>query len=211
MLAAWRLLDAADLDGSIERWLRVVMQIIQGQRVISATQAADYVTAFRAVELGSTQGFTPVIAKKLEAKILATSLTVTGPVAVKTALRRGEVLARAMAIGETLSSGAAMRHVLDGGRSTLLDSIRSDRRSVGWARATSGRSCAFCAMLAGRGAVYREDTAGFQAHDSCSCVPEPIYTRRAALPQGSEKYREVWDQSDGTLEDFRNLYEKAAT
>lgn len=44
--------------------------------------------------------------------------------------------------------------------------------TLGWARVLVGEvNCAFCAMLASRGAVYKsEKTAGFEAHGKCDCV-----------------------------------------
>lgn len=42
---------------------------------------------------------------------------------------------------------------------------------LGWARVLAGETnCAFCAMLASRGPVYKSGvTAGFEAHDGCDC------------------------------------------
>ncbi|MBQ1163438.1 hypothetical protein KBZ21_42380, partial [Streptomyces sp. A73] len=36
-------------------------------------------------------------------------------------------------------------------------------------------ACAFCKMLAVRGAVYERDTANFRAHDGCHCGVVPIF------------------------------------
>lgn len=47
---------------------------------------------------------------------------------------------------------------------------------LGWARVLSGETnCAFCAMLASRGAVYKsEKTAGFEPHPKCDCHAELV-------------------------------------
>lgn len=208
MLAVWRLMDPAALDAALTDWLRVAAPVIGQQYLASTALAAGYLTAYRASEIGFA-AFTPTLPEPIPAKALITSLTVTGPVAVKIAIARGEKLERAMVIGETLSAAAAMRWALTGGRDTILGSIRSDRNALGWARATSGTPCAFCAMLASRGAVYRsEQTASFQAHDSCACFPEPAFSRDADPPPGTERYHDLWEQSDGTLKDFRRIYER---
>ncbi len=52
------------------------------------------------------------------------------------------------------SAGAADREVLRAGRDLIDRASRQDRRVVGRARITDGNPCAFCAMLASRGAIY---------------------------------------------------------
>jgi hypothetical protein len=74
----------------------------------------------------------------------------------------------------TRVAGAVGRHVLQGGRDTLVRSTGQDRRAKGWGRVTGDNACDFCEELAGRGAVYRgQDTAEFEAHDHCACMAEP--------------------------------------
>jgi len=208
MLAAWSLLDPRDLDRTLARWLRVVLPLIGAQRLSSTQLAASYLVGFRAIEVGPGT-FAPRLAGGANAKALITSLTVTGPVSVKMARARGETLERAFGLGQSMSARAGLRFALDGGRETLLESVRADSRALGWARATSGNPCAFCAMLASRGGVYgSEDTAGFQSHDGCQCGAEPIYGTDAGLPPGADQYRELWDQT-GSLAEFRAAYDAA--
>jgi len=205
MLAAWSLLDAQDLDRTIARWLRVVLPLIGAQRLTSTQLAASYLVGFRAIELGPGT-FAPRLAGGANAKALITSLTVTGPVSVKMARARGETLERAFGLGQSMSARAGLRFALDGGRETLLESVRADSRALGWARATSGKACAFCLMLASRGPVYSEETVDFAAHDGCSCTPEPAYSLDAEWPPGAKEARELWDET-GSLSDFRREIE----
>lgn len=51
-------------------------------------------------------------------------------------------------------SGAASRFVLDAGRETMFDNILLDPEPVRYARHASANACAFCALLATRGAVF---------------------------------------------------------
>ena len=207
ILASWHILDPTNLDGTLERWLRVALSIISAQRHASASLSAGYLAAFRAAE-GADGDFLPVLAGAFTRRGAATALTVTGPVAVKIASGRGELLDAAVEIGKTLSAGAAMRWALDGGRDTIFASVAADDQALGYARATSGAPCYFCAMLAGRGAVYKsEETASFEAHDHCSCEPEPIYNDNADLPAGADKYGALWDRA-GSVDEFRRLYEE---
>jgi hypothetical protein len=53
---------------------------------------------------------------------------------------------------------------------------------VGWQRVASDNACAFCEMLAARGAVYSEESADFEAHDGCTCTVEPVWRREADPP-----------------------------
>lgn len=196
MLTVWPLLDADDLDGSTQRWLRAVVPIVQRQRSVSARLAGNYMSTFRALELGQVSPFVPTLVEAEPVEAIMQSLTVTGPVAVKAHMRSSPVVDRAMEIGRTMSSGSAMRHAMNGGRQTITESVRNDQRAIGWARATSGKPCAFCAMVASRGPVYREESTGdFQAHDHCSCGVEPVYRTDAAWPAGSRRYQDLWNEA----------------
>lgn len=73
------------------------------------------------------------------------------------------------------ASGSLIRNVLDGDRETVLDSIRTDKVAKGYARVTDSNPCDFCEMLAGRGAVFGEESADFEAHDKCACSAEPSF------------------------------------
>ena len=212
MMAAWGLMTPDNLDASTERWLRTTMPIIAGQRVQSARLAANYVATFKALEIG-TASVPVVLAEAVPAEQLVTSLTVTGPTAVKRHMRIDPTTARAMEIGQSMSARSAMRHVLDGGRDTITASVERDSQALGWARATSGRPCSFCAMIASRGPVYKGSTVKFQPHDGCACTAEPVYRSDAAWPAGSERFRDLWSDAsrmDGdTTKNFRALVESA--
>jgi hypothetical protein len=210
MQSVWPLLNPADLDGSSIRWVQVATPIINQQHGRSASLAANYYRTFRALEIG-TAAFTPIIEGPVPPEVVATSLRVTGPVAVKQRLLAGLPLARALDLSAAGSAGAAMRHALAGGRGTLAGSIRADERTIGWARVTSGSPCSFCAMLASRGAVYSAETVDFETHDNCSCSIEPVYSRGTAWPPGSERWRDLWQQARSepgdTSRNFRRLVE----
>lgn len=66
--------------------------------------------------------------------------------------------------------GTLQRAVFDGARDTTLLNVQST--NSGWARYASANACAFCRLLATRGAAYRsEETAATKVHDHCSCIP----------------------------------------
>lgn len=197
MRSLWPLLDPEQLDATFPRWVEAVANITSGQRALSAQLAAKYLTQFKTLELGA---FTPappiVLSDVVEPAQLVTSLLVTGPVALKRSVGRGALLTTALRNAEASSANAVTRHVLGGGRDTITDTITADPHALGWARATSGHACSFCAMLASRGPVYKsEGTAGFQAHDGCHCAPEPVYQADAPWPAGSDGYHDLWQQA----------------
>jgi hypothetical protein len=75
---------------------------------------------------------------------------------------------------KTLILGGVQRRIVNFGRLTVTTSSVADPGAVGWKRTGLGR-CDFCRMLIGRGAVYTEATADFEAHDHCQCGAEPDF------------------------------------
>lgn len=66
-------------------------------------------------------------------------------------------------------AASTSRHVKSASRDLVTDTARLNR--AGWARQLTGaESCAFCAMLVSRGAVYSRKTANFQTHNHCDCT-----------------------------------------
>lgn len=77
----------------------------------------------------------------------------------------------------SFAANSAMRSLNE----TVLRNVRRDRKKgVRYARVTSGRNtCAFCLMLAGRGAVYwtRESAGGTNRwHNHCTCKVVPSFS-----------------------------------
>lgn len=197
MLAVWPLLDPSDLDGTFPRWLVAVRPIIGRQRDVSSRLAANFYTTFRTLELGAgVEPVTPELATMVEPGTIATSMLVTGPASIRSALARGVQFETAVQTAQANTARSAARHAMNGGRETVMQTMAADARSLGYARTTSGRACAFCALLASRGPVYSKDTVDFRAHDGCFCGVEPVYRElsREAWPGDSVKYREIYDQ-----------------
>jgi len=124
------------------------------------------------------------------------SLIVTGPVGQKSKRARGKTTRQARDESFVEASGAAARQVLTGGRQSLLTLIRDEMPTPRWARVTDGIPCAFCAMLASRGAVYlTEDAASFDAHDACACTAEPVYYSDSPLPGRGAEFQQLWNEN----------------
>jgi hypothetical protein len=215
VLALWPLLDPEAIDATVERWLRAVVPYVGRQQARSAELSKVYVETFRAVELGAPVESTVEVVSPARAAAV-TSLSVTGPVKLKQLLGRAVPVERAVQDAAVSVSRSAMRVALAGGRETVAVAVRSDREALGWARATSARPCGFCAMLASRGPVYKQDTALFTAsgskfHDACACTAEPVYGRDADWPPGARELRRLWDESTAGLsqQDAVNAFRRA--
>lgn len=115
-----------------------------------------------------------------------------------------------------LTQAAAETMTLDTGRMTITDAVLDDRKARGWARHTEPGCCAFCAMLATRGDVYRSrQTADFQAHPGDRCQPEPVFGIYEP-PAQVRQWQQLWRSSTrgtsgkGAIAAFRQAFEGPA-
>ena len=115
---------------------------------------------------------------------------------------------------KSLVSDVTEKNVLDTGRETILNAVRSDSKAKGWARETEPGCCSFCALLATRGAVYRSDeTASFESHDHCRCFAVPVFTAyepTAQIREWQQLYKESTKGVHGSAamrNAFRQSYE----
>lgn len=168
----WSLLDLSAIDATAPRWLEIARAIVISHGTESAHLAQQYLQSIRGLTVGSP-GHPATWLPNTAA--IDTSLMVTGPIRAKKLAGTGRTLADISDIARASSSAAGQRHALGGGRSVITDTLRHDQRARGYARVTSGGSCDFCQMLAGRGAVYSARTGSFEAHDGCGCSAKPVY------------------------------------
>lgn len=196
------------------------LPLVRAHRQISASLAAAYFEAFRKAEKVPLTA-SPVLANPAVDEQVVASLYVTGRVMTGKALAAGAQPEQAMREALVRTSGAVGRHVLAGGRETVIRSTASDRQAQGWVRVTDGKPCAFCAMLAGRGPIYSEDTADFRAHDHCACGAEPSY-EGSVWPGRAREYHDMYqravkdarrsgDLQRGTSNDLLNAFRRAYT
>lgn len=214
MFRIWPLLDIDNLDSSWPALEAALNALIATRRREVADLAASYLRGFRQLE-GVTGDLNVVLASVYDPEALAVSLRVTGPVAIKTAIAAGATAEAASQRGLVAVTGAASRVVLNGGRDTVTQTVEADRQAIGYMRRTHGKTCAFCAMLASRGPVYKSrKTAGdprggaARFHDHCDCTIEPIYSRTASWPAASERFEQLWIESTIGLsgQDARNAF-----
>lgn len=177
---------------SFDQLVQASQPLVTHYSGLSAAAAASYYEAFRGAE-GVTGVVTPRLAAAPAETMIRASLNATGEAAARTALAAGQPPAAVRETTLVRASGAVARHVLNGGRNTILASIQADRQAIGWVRVTDGNPCYFCLTLASRGAVYKsEQTADFQAHDHCGCVAMPLW-EGTQLPDATARYQEIYD------------------
>ena len=73
-------------------------------------------------------------------------------------------------------TGTVGRHVLQAGRDTITTNAVRDPKARGWQRVGSGKTCEWCQMMIGRGAVYTEASVSFEAHNRDQCGAEPVWS-----------------------------------
>lgn len=226
----WPLLNTDNLDGTTAAWLTVVMDLVRRFRTQSAATALGYYDALRTMETGSAlpDRAAYVNLAEMPTGAIQTSLVVTGPINIKSRIGKGEDVSEAAEAALIDSAGAAGRHVLNGGRSQLAESVRKDGVAVGFARVTDGDPCWWCAMLASRGPTYvsaqsalvtsaraANRNPGEAFHDHCGCSVEPSFDRESDWPGRGREFDQLWkDSTKGAknskamLKQFRHAYEE---
>lgn len=184
VLRVWReLMNPAKADASWPAVRAALIPIVQQARAQSAVLAgAAYMEARRAA--GVPDGsFDPEGPLQLAIDRLEASLDVTGPVEFKKAIAAGKSPQQAMDAAAVRMVGSTQYLALEGGRSVMKQSVASDEMATGWSRVTDNDPCAWCAMLASRGPVYKSaKTAGDPRqggntyHDHCGCQAWPAFT-----------------------------------
>jgi hypothetical protein len=72
-------------------------------------------------------------------------------------------------------------------RDTITTNRQRDPEAVGWRRIAAD-GCKFCRLLAGRGAVYKHDTARFASHPNCHCTAQPVFQGQGGDEAGVIQY-----------------------
>lgn len=169
-------------------------------------------------------------ARELEQERLDAAVDGAGIATYKKALRTGATARQAKDRAATALSGTATRLSLEGGRSVISDTVAADDDVLGWMRLTDADPCSWCAMLASRGAVYKnERTAGrakndrftgegaFKWHDHCGCVAIAVTSGDDPHLQRAEELYDQWQQATaghsgkGALNAWRQHWEADRT
>ena len=105
----------------------------------------------------------------------------------------------AHAVQGSIGSGTVDAAGISAGRNAVNGAIRSDRLVLAVARGTGSDPCSFCAMLAARGFVFKDDiSAGVSDdvtrvfHTHCHCYPIYKFVMRSELPPLSQYFKTMW-------------------
>jgi hypothetical protein len=202
LTAAWGHLDPAHMSATLPRFTALIAAIVQRFSPASATLAVrQYQTERR--RAGIVTPYRPKPASPPPREQVAKTVSwATQP------LWKAEpdTLPQVVETAQTNLAGAVDNLVLDVGRATIIDNVAADAKAKAWARVPEPGCCAFCALLATRGAVYKEDSfkqsnakfAGggfsFKVHDHCRCHVEPVfnaYEPTAEIRRWQAEWKEV--------------------
>lgn len=200
VLQVWReLMNPAKVDASWPAVRAALMPIVRQAREQSAVLArASYLDVRSDADI-TDDGFVPEGPLPLLVQRLEDSLDVTGPVEFKKAIAAGKTPQQAMDAAAVRMVGTTQYLALEGGRQVMQRSIAADDQATGWSRVTDADPCAWCAMLASRGPVYKSaQTAGDprqggdRYHDHCACQAWPAFTHDEPFIGIAEKLYDDW-------------------
>ncbi|MFE2973378.1 hypothetical protein [Streptomyces sp. NPDC059258] len=192
-----RLILPSRLRTSMPDWFTAMQEVVDQYARTSAALSAEFYDAQREAA-GVPDSFTvpvpdPPPAEQTESSLRWATKDVweRDPEDPRTTDAQREPLEVRLAQAEKKAEAVAQKLVTDTGRGTVQEAVRQDRQAVAWARTAGLNACAFCRMLSIRGAVFKQDTVDFQAHDGCHCMALPVY--RGQRFELSDKARE-WDR-----------------
>lgn len=170
---AWnKFLDVEDLDASFPAWVLTMESIVQDGFQGSTRLAEGYLKRFAKAEGFNMPDDLPL--PVLDQAKFTEVMLVNGPISIKQKIGKGLPPAAAKDAALERFLGAAQEQVMAGGRDFIIGASKYSGKRGRWRRVTDGEPCAFCAMLAGRGPVYTEDTVKFESHNNCGCTAEIV-------------------------------------
>ena len=171
--------DTMDRKAMIDFVTAAVRQITSAYGEIAAVAAAEFYDEVREIGGFGGKAAVPVAGTPPEEQLKAVVRWGIGPLWEETP-RPDAALARLQ--------GATSRLSLQPGRLTIYEMAKRDR--IRYAHVPQGKTCAFCLMLASRGAVYWSD-AKPQYHSGCDCASVPVSTPDD-LPDINRELQEEW-------------------
>lgn len=208
---------------------RIMPQVVEMRRMLWADEVRAIRVQHPGLELADVRFYPQPALEKiirraagLEPESYLVDVTYMDPLTAERATRKvlpymaADEDAAVAAFQARLAADLAV-HVKQASRDTIADVAHINK--VRYARMLTGKeSCAFCVMLASRGAVYSKSTAtrtgkgdAYHTHCDCIAVVVPNVDSWEGKEQADALYRE-WDASGGTLSKFRkHIKEKELT
>lgn len=196
-----RLIRPQDLEGTVPDWIASVRALVAQYGSASATAAADFYDAERVAAAVTGRFTVPLLDPPPDAQVdnslrwATKDLWPRDPEDPKTTEAQKQPLDVRLDAAEKKAEAVAQKLVVDQGRGTVQNAVQKDRMAVGYARAAALGACAFCRLLASRGMVYKQDTAGFRAHDGCNCGVIPVFRgQKFELSSHAQEWARLYEQ-----------------
>lgn len=244
----WGEVEPTNLAGTGAVWLRDAVSAVLAGQDRARSNADAYFAQVRRLQAPGASPFTPPNPRPPNAEQIRKSLEFTGISTTAREVFRVESVREGvrdvpntdqesedrtsegrkrqiMEDGIARAAAAAVRHITTAGQERILDSVDADPVAIGWARSTKPGCCFFCAMLASRGFVYKEDSfdesdprftgpGTAKVHDSCGCGMRPAFNRNDPAPERNEALESLWiDMKDekkpgeSDIQAWRRIYE----
>ncbi|MGW7087514.1 VG15 protein [Streptomyces sp. NPDC054871] len=194
-----RLIRPQDLEGTVPDWIEAVRALVAQYGSASATAAADFYDAERVAARVTGRFTVPLLEAPPDEKVdnslrwATKDLWPRDPDDPSTTEAQTQPLDVRLDTAERKAEAVAQKLVTDQGRGTVQEAVQQDRMAVGYARAAALGACAFCRMLASRGMTYKQDTAGFRAHDGCNCGVIPVFRgQRFELSSHAQEWERLY-------------------
>lgn len=173
----WKSIDPTNMTQHYDDLLAAVSDIVAAYGEVSAVASAEF---YDAVAAGTGRALPPAeLAAIAPAEQIETMLRAAlGPLWADTPQS---------AVALTRLEGGVTRLSLLPGRETIFRSAKRD--GAKYAIVPQGKTCAFCLMLASRGAVYTDRQPHYHDHCDCACVP---VFRDDDLPQINRELADEW-------------------
>lgn len=174
----WRGLDFDDPVKAVLALEEFLPIVVQAYGELGATAAADFYEELREVSPAANKTYSAMLADPPNVEQIRKSAKWSaGPLFKQVAEGHlfipdpdpEKALGRVIDITDRLIKKQA--------RDTVTLNVERDPARARYARVPTGPStCAFCMMLAGRGAVYSQESAAHKDyHGHCDCVPTPVW------------------------------------
>lgn len=240
----WKSVLPDNVAGSSGPWLADAIQIVLAGQRQTYQYANLYTDGVRKLAAPTAPVFTPPAQLPPNVEQIRTSLVFQGlattarEVARVDAVRDGGAKELAEDSARTAEArkkqlmeeafarvaATSARFVTVAGHEQIFENIKADPRARGWVRTTKPGCCFFCAMLASRGAVYKETSfqesdprfhgpGNHKVHDSCGCGLRPTYSDTDPMPDRVDQLSDLWIDSqekrksgESAINAFRRVY-----
>lgn len=209
----WRLNVKAPGVGT-DQFIARLTPALTRQYATSTQLARAYYLTSRRMALPSERSWTPPPVDPLEQDAIRSTLIGSGITSLAEALREDRDLAESLTKAGGLTSRAAVRLTLAGGRSYIQATAEQDPKAVAyyWTTRDDGiPPCYWCAMLESRGPVFTRESwpidevrpgglLKVHAHNDCKCHLSMVWSRSQPLPETTKDLYSDWKK---VSDDFR--------